>query len=1049
MTVTQDVPDSDETSSSEPSSSSESEASDVSQTSASSGTNSGPDSDAAESPEDDSDETSDEDSEANSVSSSELTSPELPLDAEDQDVQDQSQETLDTSQDAAEESRDTEEKPQELSNGLTFKDDAHVQHMAPPGQGTKGTKSRNARRKMRRALEYLKSEGTLPETATLVEYKQYLESVEPEGFGGVKHDDYTGAVENDSDVAAIEARKAALLHSLDTEKPQVEKQTYFTSPGNRSFIPSSGLPQDPQARELNTKTSEAPEVPPHATLENAMESPTQPCETDVTEAVSGAEAAPKPRRMRLDVAATRRFILSSLNLNGNARKAKPENTAANHDVPSNQEKEPEHPQEARAAHEEPVGVGAAEDAWKEKIDLRAVECCQDGIELSTPPFPFHQRWDPQQQKHRVSKGHVNGRSRRKKRKTNPVRNYESYGYEKYDYEGYDYDAPELYHAPDDSAVIQDANSSRGTQAAVDNQLLQNTHVSTINRSEPDDLPPLPADLSTCKDLTRADAAKGAVIAFKHIYVSQATNWSPFVSEYKTAAIEEISKDGALEMTLARRDAPPPEKRFDPVTGKRVYDKFEMPSDEGSAENDDGRYLALPLEEMIEAKLIVAGWKEGDGAYGEESHDQRNAQSSPKDEHTTAEPDFAGAPSNPELTRDPIKPHDDSLQSFVEDHNIPPKSSQQSGPPTATVADIAGEDRDEYSLLIRQAGFRQEIYGEITGGLNMPANTPPKADHEPVAYPSVQLSSPHPDDASPFSPPSESHNASPASQGTQSRAPSEAAGAANLGELIEDPSLFSNGAEHEPSIFNEISESQGNEISNDIELPPPESSRQVETSGVAPEDDHDAQHQPRRRTRASTQRLRREESQASEHRAQRQTNITGSSPKVIIPTSPDMEFASPSALLAQSRNKSGFLLINSGSAHDDEEPELPASSPIQKTRKRTRQSRAAEEEELDLDFDPAIGFNNDPRRESKTKGNKAVTKKASKRQSSIGSDKDSRNSRVVDLTLSSDRSEPEDSDEEEADARTRSQRLPKGPGWVRKSLGLDPKKTQLKRARSSV
>jgi hypothetical protein len=35
------------------------------------------------------------------------------------------------------------------------------------------------------------------------------------------------------------------------------------------------------------------------------------------------------------------------------------------------------------------------DEWRERIDLRAVELCDQGVELSTPPFPFHQGWDPQ------------------------------------------------------------------------------------------------------------------------------------------------------------------------------------------------------------------------------------------------------------------------------------------------------------------------------------------------------------------------------------------------------------------------------------------------------------------------------------------------------------------------------------------------------------------------------------------------------------------------------------------------------------------------------
>jgi hypothetical protein len=33
------------------------------------------------------------------------------------------------------------------------------------------------------------------------------------------------------------------------------------------------------------------------------------------------------------------------------------------------------------------------EAWRQRIDLRAVECCGVGVQLATPPFPFDQRWD--------------------------------------------------------------------------------------------------------------------------------------------------------------------------------------------------------------------------------------------------------------------------------------------------------------------------------------------------------------------------------------------------------------------------------------------------------------------------------------------------------------------------------------------------------------------------------------------------------------------------------------------------------------------------------
>lgn len=45
--------------------------------------------------------------------------------------------------------------------------------------------------------------------------------------------------------------------------------------------------------------------------------------------------------------------------------------------------------------EDGMGVDEDDDSWRERIDLRAVECCDRGVQLSTPPFPFYQYWDEQ------------------------------------------------------------------------------------------------------------------------------------------------------------------------------------------------------------------------------------------------------------------------------------------------------------------------------------------------------------------------------------------------------------------------------------------------------------------------------------------------------------------------------------------------------------------------------------------------------------------------------------------------------------------------------
>ncbi|KAM0696684.1 hypothetical protein Q7P36_003933 [Cladosporium allicinum] len=60
---------------------------------------------------------------------------------------------------------------------------------------------------------------------------------------------------------------------------------------------------------------------------------------------------------------------------------------------------PEYTRSRNPSFADPRGIGADaeedEDVWLQRIDLRAVECCDEGIKLIAPPFPFYQRWDPQ------------------------------------------------------------------------------------------------------------------------------------------------------------------------------------------------------------------------------------------------------------------------------------------------------------------------------------------------------------------------------------------------------------------------------------------------------------------------------------------------------------------------------------------------------------------------------------------------------------------------------------------------------------------------------
>lgn len=255
------------------------------------------------------------------------------------------------------------------------------------------------------------------------------------------------------------------------------------------------------------------------------------------------------------------------------------------------------------------------DSWKDKIVLMAVECCEDGVELSTPPFPFVQRWDPQQRK--ASKNGNNSR-RGKKRKRNDDQNYTN---------ELTVDENEDMFGGRSSASFGLENSAAGGSigppleqqeqkaSGTENDEHENFLAEKLQR-EPDDpvpaladrggvqdLPSLPEDISTCLPLAEMMTLPGSVIAFKQLDMSEKTNWQPKISDYRTARVDCLTDDGTLRMRLAKRDQSNKEEHFDQHTGKRFYSKFEMPGFDDDCE--DPGIVEISFSELIEPKLIQA------------------------------------------------------------------------------------------------------------------------------------------------------------------------------------------------------------------------------------------------------------------------------------------------------------------------------------------------------------------------------------------------------------------------------------------------------------
>ena len=273
---------------------------------------------------------------------------------------------------------------------------------------------------------------------------------------------------------------------------------------------------------------------------------------------------------------------------------------------------------------------AADDSWKNKINIRAVECCHEGIELSTPPFPFVQRWDPQQQRGYIGDGHQKRKG--KKRKRNNPDYYDECSYEASQSKAVRYDS---YQAPEDESDVLNAKTGIDAQEeypddlyiqgchdsqAVSEQLLRETgdaSAETLKDASKSfvDLPSLPDDPSTCPALTRELAKEGTVIAFKQLEMSAETNWQPRISEYQVAIINEVTNDTLLRMRPAKRNHPERQIQYDHSTGQRIYSKFEMP---GYSDQDDGGMLEISFDELINPITLQPVQTEPSGQKDENS-----------------------------------------------------------------------------------------------------------------------------------------------------------------------------------------------------------------------------------------------------------------------------------------------------------------------------------------------------------------------------------------------------------------------------------------------
>ena len=711
------------------------------------------------------------------------------------------------------------------------------QQMNPPGTGKLKTRKRNQRRREYKLLNKLKGKGILPSGATNKDLYAFREAADTTKSGRDNEERQENA---NADPTDFELKRKALLDSLATGGTEIEEgQTAaHASAGQQheSSVTLAGV--GPPISEDNEsdlalrgsegerdETKNSPVVQVRDSLEHPAWTGNKPVNApgDESQGLLGREgnnegdedpnlnttpraanavqnnasSLRESRRSRLDLESSRRLLFGSLGVK--TPKSKEDEAKVQAKLMQDVRPLPQPKAETQASETADKVIEYDDDSWKEKIILRAVECCGDEIEYSTPPFPFVQRWDPQQQRgYGISKSQ---RKKGKKRKRNDKQYYEN----QYDDSFNEYEQTKsprrqdykpataelnFHDIPTDDAVgvqedsAEQSGNLQDAQVASD-QLLNGT-IDNVESAElaveTHDLPTLPEDSSAWLPLKVEACKAGAVIAFKKFEMSVADGWQPYISEHRTAMVNCLNEDGSVEMTWAKRDQPQRQEKYDDLTGERIYGKFEMPGFQES-EGEDSSKVTVMFSELIEPILVRAANdvpagldRDMDGhqkptsteVLGDDTINRQLNKASGDEQVADAEVQASIGGLDIPVKRQCQVPGRDSMQqklngALAAQSKINFGASQMQGP-TGGFADNTADDsqpgtqaRHEISKMIKDAGWRSSVGSDIDPKLNIEARTP-DLDHD--ESPSKKLSSPKLDGYSSSLPPHDSDCLSP-------------------------------------------------------------------------------------------------------------------------------------------------------------------------------------------------------------------------------------------------------------------------------------------------
>ena len=667
--------------------------------------------------------------------------------------------------------KDTQEKIETLPSA--------VSKAVPPGEGAQRTKTRNQRRKESRRLAYLKRQGLLPFDATKEDYLKFAQ-----GNNKVRKIDDLMKPSLNEDIgpgSEFEAKKQALLDSIISGGVELIPAQDRTVIGDELSRKDGQAPDGGDAMETeapafpSTHHEEAMDDAPYVARDvdgehvQAQAATRSPVPEHQTQQPKGSPPSiSEPRRSRLDLPSTKRMLFGSLGLR--TPKTKEDETKMREQLMKDA-KPMRNPQLDNENERVPdIEAASADDSWKDRIDLRAVECCHEGIELSTPPFPFVQRWDPQQQGG-YSYGKIKKR-KQKKRKRNDNSYYEESPYQssqsKTECHG-EFDTPT--HASVQNDTIKTSGRDPGEQEQeplhddsfqdslrVSEQLQRETQERTLVEAEnAPDLPYIPEDPSTCSVLNRETATAGTVIAFKQFEMSANTNWQPRISDYRTAIIKGVLDEGSLQIELAKRDHPGKDSQYNNETGERIYGKFEMPGYDEEEEDIHNGKITIPFEELIDPIVVPGSAEHHVRSETPQEATAEHADQDDMDHEDGIQPDEIGTSENKqgnenrhENSRE-IKAEDPSASQEGFSESLTLRGKQNAASQQSAGFDGAGEVievqaampsqevRQEISELIRDAGWRSSLGPGVNGSLTVHQDNSAttKDDQAPADAPSPQ------------------------------------------------------------------------------------------------------------------------------------------------------------------------------------------------------------------------------------------------------------------------------------------------------------------------